>query len=319
MLGSAGASSVPPLELRCSVATGGAGGVLIAGLAVAGAAVGVGVNEGFATHENLLVDHDDGPGWWTGSWALPMIVQHDSAAILAYDFHTIQSLLAKSGSHVWFPKDGFDRVDEMRTSAYDDANFPLLDIGDIGPKGFWLFGKVIHPSAGSNPLDEPREAYIGVFSNQRPQWLDQGSDFYKEQLKETARTPIEEKQDSINSLLDDLEDSAIGDIGRDTIKSAVDQAVDGAFQTNIIRDDWLKAATATLSNVTDILVQDNIEQAKTLAGLEIDLEILQRIWPDPLPRDYFADRDWYVKGKNVWILQVGSRRSLAISKASRIG
>lgn len=293
------------LGTALSVATGGAGGVLIAGLGVIGAAVGVGVNEGFATHQNLLVDHDDGPGWWTGNWALPMIVQHGSAAILAYDFHTIQNLLAKSGSHTWFPKVGFDRVDQMRTSAYDDANFPLLDIGDIGPKGFWLFGKMIQPAtAGSGNRSE---AYIGVFSNQRPKWQDQDSDFYKEQIKETARKPIKDKQGAIGAKLDDLEDSPIGSIGRDTIKSAVDQAVGSTFQDNIDRNVWLKAAKDALAKVTDILVQDNLSTANDLAALEIDLRNMQRVWPDPLPQDYFADRDWYVEGKNVWIIQVGSQ------------
>ena len=37
------------------------------------------------------------------------------------------------------------------------------------------------------------------------------------------------------------------------------------------------------------------------------LRRLQRIWKKPLPRDYFADRDWYVEGKNIWIMQVGSK------------
>src|SRR5213075_820047 len=113
-----------------------------------------------------------------------------------YDFNTIQNLLSTSGSHVWFPKVGFDSVEERRTSAYDDANFPLLDIGSIGPKGFWLFGKITHPAdrataAGSDGPSEPREAYIGVFSNKRPAWLDQGSDFYEQQIKQTVRDPIE--------------------------------------------------------------------------------------------------------------------------------
>jgi hypothetical protein len=277
---------------------GGTAGVLIPGLAVVGAAAGVIVNRAAATHQDLLVDHGDGPGWWTGSWSLPMVVQHGSAAILAYDFHSIQSLLAKCGTHAWFPKAGFDRVDEMRTSAYDDANFPLLDIGDIGPKGFWLFGKYIHsPKPGS--LDR-KEAYIGVFSNQRPQWLDQDSDFYKEQIKELVRDPINSAQKDIDNAL-----VKIGLLGG-FIKSFVDQAVQDSYRENISQDDWNKAANDALSKLTDVLVKNNLDKAQALAKAEINLKALQRVWPDPLPQDYFAGRDWYVKGKNVWIIQVGS-------------
>jgi hypothetical protein len=166
----------------------------------------------------------DRPGrWriWTGYWSLPVIAQHRSAVIAAYDFHDIQKFLAEDGSHVWFPRAGFDRVEEARTSAYDDDNFFLLDIDNIGPKGFWLFGKVVHKVEGVSAADWP-EAYIGVFSNQRPQWLsfEEDADIYEERLSEKGE--------------------------------------DG-------------------------------------------------IWKPPLPMDYFADRDWYVEGKNVWILQVGNK------------
>ena len=285
------------------VVTGGVGGVFIPALTGIGAAAGVIVNRLEATHQNLLVDHGDGPGWWTGSWSLPMVVQHGPAAILAYDFHSIQTLLAKCGSHAWFPKTGFDRVDEMRTSAYDDADFPLLDIGHIGPKGFWLFGKYIHPpKLGSQ---DRKEAYIGVFSNQRPQWLDQDSDFYKEQIKESVRDPIKSAQDDIDNALDDIEDK-IGGTGRDFVKSFVDQAVQDSWRENISQDDWNKAANNALSSLTDVLVQRNLDKAQAVAKAEINLRVLQRVWPDPLPQDYFAGRDWYVKGKNVWIIQVGS-------------
>src|SRR5262249_29048587 len=155
---------------------------------------------------------------------------------------------------------------------------------NIGPKGFWLFGKIIHPVKVTS--SEPaREAYVGVFSNQRPEWQDQGSDFYKGQIEKDVRKPIEDQQGAIGAELDDIEDSPIGSIGRDTIKSAVDEAVNSTFRDNINRDDWLKAAKNALATVTDILVQDNISTANDLAALEIDLLIMQRIWPDPLPLD----------------------------------
>ncbi|MDX3733373.1 hypothetical protein [Streptomyces caniscabiei] len=158
----------------------------------------------------------DGPDWWTGYWALPRVVQHGGAAIMTSDFHDAQEFLAETGSHVWFPKHAFDQVVERRTSAYDDANFPLLDIGHIGAKGFWLFGKVVHPAPEGSP---PEEGYVGVFSNKRPQWLTKETDPYPKRLEEKG----------------------------------YDEEAQEAFQ------------------------------------------------------DFFAGRDWYTDGKNVWIVQVGSR------------
>jgi hypothetical protein len=115
---------------------------------------------------------------------------------------------------------GFDQVVERRTSAYDDANFPLLDIGHIGPKGFWLFGKVVHP-APEGSADPPEEGYVGVFSNDRPKWLTRDSSPYDHRIEQRIK---KDKED---------------------------------------------------------------------------------IWKDA--PDIFAGRDWYVGGKNIWIVQVGSR------------
>jgi hypothetical protein len=202
------------------------GGALLGGIvggpigAVAGGVGAVIVNESLIEGMNPI-DQVDGPDWWTGYWSLPVIAQHRSAVIAAYDFHAIQKFLAEAGSHAWFPKAGFDRVEEARTSAYEDENFFLLDVDNIGPKGFWLFGKVVHRVEGVSAADWP-EAYIGVFSNQRPQWLSlaEDADIYEERLGEKAD---------------------------------------------------------------------------------------EGVWKRPLPMDYFADRDWYVEGKNVWIVQVGNQ------------
>ncbi len=212
--------------------TGLLGGVLggtVSG-AVLGAFAGVAANEIFIEGRETLATHGDGPGWWTGYWALPMVVQHESTAILAYDFNTTQKKLAKAGSHVWFPKPGFRQTEERRTSAYEDDNFFLLDIGDIGPKGYWLFGQIIHKENKIDP-DANEEAYIGVFSNQRPKWLTKDSDFYKDKL-------------------DGLKSKLINPSADPTLKS-------------------LKA----LEN-------------------------------EP---DFFAEKDWHVSGKNIWIIQVGSK------------
>ena len=109
--------------------------------------------------------------------------QHGGAVIMLSEFYDIQDFLAETGSHAWFPKSGFDRVVERRTSAYDDANFPLLDIGHIGPKGFWLFGKVVHPAPPRVPPGRPRRATSGVFSNKRPEWLTRDVDPYAYRLE----------------------------------------------------------------------------------------------------------------------------------------
>jgi hypothetical protein len=59
----------------------------------------------------------------------------DPSPSRACSFYMIQEFLAECGSHVSFPKAAFDRVMTRRCAAYD-ANFPFLDIGDIGlPRG----------------------------------------------------------------------------------------------------------------------------------------------------------------------------------------
>lgn len=198
---------------------GGPVGAIVGG--VGGGAGAVIAAEATRGSNPLNDDHEDGPDWWTGNWALPRVLGHRGAVIMLSEFYDIQDFLAETGSHAWFPKSGFDQVVERRTSAYDDANFALLDIGHIGPKGFWLFGKVVHPApAGS--LEPPEEGYVGVFSNKRPAWLTREDDPYPYRLKER------------------INDKNEGRIRKDA--------------------------------------------------------------PDP-----FLDRDWYVNGKNIWIVQVGSR------------
>ncbi|WP_063044359.1 hypothetical protein [Nocardia pseudovaccinii] len=196
----------------------------------------------------------DGLDWWTGYFALPMVAQYGPATIIAYDFHAVQNDLADCGSHVFFPKSGFDRTDELRSSAYDDANSALFENFDVfhyGPKGFWVFGKYTHPDPGV-PVADRGEAYIGVFSNQHPTWLSL-------------------QEDEV-----DVYNKAVAKEGKDKI---------GALVLQIAQE---KDATK------------RTELAKALADL-------QQLWPDPLPQDYFADRDWHHDGKNIWIIQVGNK------------
>jgi hypothetical protein len=193
------------------------GGLVLGPIGVIAGGVGAVVAEDKLVEGTNPLGRLDGPDWWTGNWAAPRILQYRGAAILLSDFHEMQEFLAETGSHAWFPQEGFDRVVERRTSAYDDANFPLLDIGHIGPKGFWVFGMVRHP-VPEGSAEEPEEGYVGVFSNRRPAWLTKDEDPYPKRIEEEGKGGLME--------------------GR----------------------------------------------------------------PDP-----FAERDWYVNGKNVWIVQVGSR------------
>lgn len=206
---------------------GGVAGFLVGGPvgAALGAGLVYGIDELFVDGgDNAIGDETDGPSWWTGYWSLPMVAQAGNAAIVAYDFNGFQDNIADSGSHFWFPRRGFDNAEEVRCGNYSDANaalFEFLDIGHIGPKGFWIFGKYVHPAPGIHPADRP-EAYIGVFSNQRPDWLDDDSD-------------------------------------PDIYERALDKAVEEA----------------------------HIDKDKS--------------------KRYFDDQDWYVAGKNIWIVHVGNK------------
>lgn len=188
----------------------------------------------------------DGPSWWTGYWALPMVFQEGAATILAYDFNSTQEFLTETGTHLWFPKAGFDRTDTMRASGYDDDNNIVSEvIGEIttlfsepeeflSSRGYWLFGLV--KESGAVPAEsDPAETYVGVFSNKKPRFLS----------------------------LDDNEE--------DTYQRALEE-----LRENVPKDEEGKKNHA-------------------------------EAWKDPLPRDYFADRDYYANGKNIWIIQLGTK------------
>src|SRR5262249_35450247 len=63
----------------------------------------------------------DGPNYWTGSLALPMIVQHENAAIIAYDLPATQRSVSGFSTHAWFPKAMFD--DAHKQDANDGTWF----------------------------------------------------------------------------------------------------------------------------------------------------------------------------------------------------
>lgn len=267
--------SISDIPFAIGGALAGAFGVYTLGIGAAagallGGGIGVGVNRKLVD-DSQLGDQGDGPGWWTGYWALPMVVQHESAAIIAYDFHWLQRRLTDVGSHVWFPKMGFDQTQKRRSSAYEDDNSFItdfsLDLKDIpnfgyGPRGYWLFGRKNHKSDSQNP-DNDEEGYIGVFSNRSPDWQDKNSDFYSAQIKEMNEKKLEGIEDKISEINDSLND------------------LQGA-QKNIKIEE----------------IKQLFEEAKNH----------KHTWANPIPIDFFADKDWYAAGKNIWIIQMGNKK-----------
>jgi hypothetical protein len=66
----------------------------------------------------------NGPNYWTGSVSMPMVVQHERAAIIAYNFSNKQRAATDAVTHAWFPKNQFDETDQVDASG-----------------GTWTFGR----------------------------------------------------------------------------------------------------------------------------------------------------------------------------------
>lgn len=303
--------------------------------------VAAGVSGGVLLHEHLihgekLADKGDGPWWWTGYWALPMMVQHKNAVIIVYQFKSTQELLADVGSHVWFPRKGFNEVEERRTSAYEDENFFLEDILDIGPKGFWLFGRKNHVTDFLDP-ENNEEGYIGIFSNKRPEWLDISDEPYgpavDKSVEEAENAAISEiaaadgkvtaLEDAINSILDGLEDrDKVGYTGIQVIETTVGRIINthASFGPKKAQE-WKDAVIKELNQVTAGIIRNNMDRITAYVAAVIDhisaienaktvrRDVNERIKKsDPYRRlDYFQGKDWYAGGKNIWIIQVGNK------------
>jgi hypothetical protein len=258
----------------------------------AGATAGVMVNEKLVQGANPG-EQGDGPGWWTGYWALPLVVQYENAAILAYDFHWSQRRLADVGSHAWFAKRAFDDFDEVRTSAYDDDNFFLEDGFDMfSKKGYWLFGKKVHKKDPKNP-DADEEGYIGVFSNESPDWLNKDDDFYETQMdekKDTAKEAkesaveeqenrieaiddkIEELEEKVDDILDDLEDKdTVGYVGRQLIEITVKREVNSTNKFGADKAAWIAEAIKNLSAAPGAVIRNNMDKVSELVTAYADL------------------------------------------------
>lgn len=91
----------------------------------------------------------DGPNYWTGSLALPMIVQHENAAIIAYDLPEVQHSISGFSTHAWFPKQKFDDTRKQNANG-----------------GTWFFGRKDHVQDGV----KAGSGYVALFSATEADW-----------------------------------------------------------------------------------------------------------------------------------------------------
>ncbi len=112
-----------------------------------------------------LFSHD-GPNYWTGSVALPMIVQHENAAIIAYDLPAMQRSISGFSTHAWFPKEMFDDAHKQ------DAN-----------GGTWFFGRKDHLVDGA----KAGSGYVALFSATPGDWTNEdGNNWNNKEIKTDA-------------------------------------------------------------------------------------------------------------------------------------
>jgi hypothetical protein len=106
------------------------------------------------SHELPLIDLNeelagqlghDGPSYWTGSSALPMIAQHENAAIIIYNIPNFQRTASGACTHAWFPKDQFDETEQIDRTADGQT---------------WTFGR---KGAG----------YVGLLSARKVRWTNE--------------------------------------------------------------------------------------------------------------------------------------------------
>jgi len=107
----------------------------------------------------------DGPNYWTGSLALPMIVQHENAAIIAYNIPSQQRDISGAKTHAWFPKAMFDETSKQ------DAN-----------GGTWFFGRKDHfdpdPTTGAPVL--VGSGYVALFTAIQADWTNESGNAWND-------------------------------------------------------------------------------------------------------------------------------------------
>jgi hypothetical protein len=103
----------------------------------------------------------NGPNYWTGSLALPMIVQHENAAIIAYNIPSLQRNFSGAATHAWFPKWAFDSTDKQDK---DD--------------GTWFFGEkvTIDPITG----ERTGSGYVALYSARKADWTNEDGNVWND-------------------------------------------------------------------------------------------------------------------------------------------
>lgn len=108
----------------------------------------------------------DGPNYWTGSLALPMIVQHENAAIIAYDVPATQRSVSGFSTHAWFPKGMFSETHKQDSNG-----------------GTWFFGKKDHLEGGV----EVGSGFVALFSATEGDWTSEdGNAWNDKEIKTRA-------------------------------------------------------------------------------------------------------------------------------------
>ena len=101
----------------------------------------------------------DGPNYWTGSLALPMIVQHENAAIIAYSIPSLQRSISGFATHAWFPKQMFDETRQQDATG-----------------GTWFFGRKDHVQDGI----KSGSGYVALFSALPAYWTNESGNAWND-------------------------------------------------------------------------------------------------------------------------------------------
>jgi|GEM_PF-3269904 len=93
---------------------------------------------------------DEGLRPWGGSICLPKVVQHQGAAIIAYEFGAKQEVFSSTPTHAWFPCEFFD---EVVPAPVHDGWLP-----ERGGGGTWVFGR-------------KDDGYVALCSARKVRWV----------------------------------------------------------------------------------------------------------------------------------------------------
>jgi hypothetical protein len=113
---------------------------------------------------------NNGPNYWTGSLALPMVVQHENAAIIAYNIPELQRSLSGFSTHAWFPKAMFDETSKQNSNG-----------------GTWFFGRKDHLQDGI----KVGSGYVALFSAIEADWTNEKGNAWNDKEIMTKLSPIE--------------------------------------------------------------------------------------------------------------------------------